>query len=83
MGDSVELRCHPWRDCGDMGDAGRGGIVVSGGGSRRRELALNPRFPGVQSGVTSPKSIPHPGCALQLGLLRASVALHCKQKCED
>lgn len=59
-----------------MGDAGRGGVVVSDEGSKRRELALTLLFPGVQSAVTSPKSIPHPGSVLQLCLLHTSVALH-------
>lgn len=57
----VQLRCHPWRDCGDTGDAGRGGTVLRGDGSNRRELASNPHFPGVQRDLSSPKSIPHPG----------------------
>lgn len=51
----------------------RAGIVVTDGGRKRRELASNPHFPGLQRDVASPKSIPHPGSALQLGLLHTSV----------
>ena len=59
---------------------------------KRRELALNPQFPVVQSDVTTPKSLTAAALGVrapsrlhssQLDLLHTSVALHCKHTSKD
>lgn len=69
VGDSVVTQGGPVGTWGVLAGVG----LVSDDGRKRRELALNPHFPGLQRDVTSPKSTPNPGSVLQLALLHSSV----------